>query len=585
MLGNKRPSVVSGRLNFPVKKKLVPLPSWIDKDPVPEAISGIEMAGKRRFVDLGTVPVPRPTGPRADKRRQNKVVETSRWVGSTYCLLDNNLYGMQLTSAGVAADLQASKDYFYPDIVIPAEDTSRAAAAMFSAPIGLRVMQQHYGARSGVDVGPNGAYNGYTLNSAGNTLVSGSSADVSWESGVLIPANPTWNGSYPINSADTLKQAGSLATGSMWFNQLGFQWCPIGVNHLDKNDFAKLAEYKYFRFKKFGMRITFDGPSFHKAKRNELMTSYQYAPPVNYPGFVGASNQFHGEGPAYASTGHADNGWRGDASLDYTSYRDFYQDSSGGLHYDVMYNTTRAGPKYSCVQPYGVYDYMVIGPEQLKQLDLPALMGYSDKTGASTQGLGALHVWDTLREHGIPVHRAKKNYIDLEWKPYTINLKDDANAIGDVPYMDQDNAGPYGPSVELSGLARISSAQITPRAVAEAQTTALNTIKQLPYLNGYPFAHIGPVVLVRFAADPGVSSTPTFSSATPPALSGMTTRVNPICASIPVHVKCWSTYEAYGEDFETFDTSTLNMWKAPVAPAVFPYNNAAGPTVDPTNAG
>lgn len=579
MIGNKRRTVVSGRLNFPVKKKVVPLPSWIDKDPVPEAISGIQMPGKRRFVDMGTVPVPRPTGPRADKRRQNKKVETSRWTGSTYCLLDNNLYGSAVNENGLSSNVMVNSDYNYPDVVIPSDDTSRAAANMFSAPIGLRVMQQHYGARSGADIGPNGAYLGKTINSAGTALISGASADTAWESGVLFPAQQVWNGSYVTATTDYAlgSEGASVNTGSMWFNQMGFQWCPIGVNHLDKNDFNDLSEYKYFRYKKFGMRITFDGPSFHRAKKNEVMTSFQYAPPVQQSGFYGAVNQGHGEGAPFAGA-PIDNGWRGDASIDRIAT---------DLQGFTKYNTVRAGPKYSCTQPYGVYDYMVIGPEKLQQLDLPALMGYSSKLNASTTGLGALHVWDTLREHGIPVHRAKKNYIDLEWSPYTINLITDPNAIGDIPILDQSSAGPYAPSVELSQLSRKSSAQITPTAVAQSTSTCRDNLKQLSWLNGYPYAHIGPVVLVRFAADPGVSVGPMFSTAEGQTtqVARMVCRVNPIVASIPVHVKCWSTYEAYGEDFDTFDTSTLDMWKQPVKPSVYPYNTAIPDTVDPTNVG
>lgn len=578
MIGNKRPSVVSGRLNFPVKKKLAPLPSWIDKDPVPEAISGIQMPVKRRFVDLGTVPVPRPTGPRADKKRENKKVESSRWTGSTYCLLDNNLYGSGLSTLGATNTLFTSPDYKYPDILVPSDDTSRTAQGMFSAPIGLRVMQQHYGARAGSIVGPTGAYNGSTPNLAYNALIDASTVDAAWERGVLMPDGVGWDGSFPTSSADgsLLSNGGSTLPGSMWYNQLGFQWCPIGVNHLDANDFAKLSDYKYFRFKKFGMRITFDGPTFHRAKKNEVMTSYQYAPPVSATsGFFGASNQYHGEGLAFGNGGAVDNGWRGDASIDRT-----VTDIAG----TARYNTTRAGPKYSCVQPYGVYDYMIIGPEKLQQIDLPGLMGYSDKLNSSTLGLGAIHVWDTLREHGIPVHRAKKNYIDVEWKPYAVNLLEDSAVIGDVPYMDQTVAGPYGPSVEIVDLQRKSSSQITPNAAVNCTTAFRDALKTLPISNGYPYAHIGPVVLVRFAADPGVTASPYLGSLNTD-LQGMACSVNPICASVPVHVKCWSTYEAYGEDFDTFDTSTLDMWKVPVKPAVYPYNNTISDTVDPTNAG
>lgn len=588
MLGNKRRTVVSGRLNFPVKKKVVPLPNWIDKsDAVVDGLFDVEMPGKRRFVDLGNIPVPRPTGPRADKRRQNKVVETSRWVGSTYCLLDNSVYGTVTTAGLTPANENAyvPMDYQHQDLIIAGNDSSRAASSMFSAPIGLRVMQQHYGARAGVDVGPDSAYGGYTINSTGTALVSGASQNVAWESGVLYPGNYTSVGAgLPLSSTDVAKTGGSFNTGSMWFNQLGFQWCPIGVNHIDKNDFAKLSEYKYFRFKKFGMRITIDAPTYHQSKKNEVQYSHTYAPPSVREGFFGSASNVHGTGPAFQSGGSSWDGkmytgWLGDASLDISTTAT----NPSTAQAQRVYNVSRAGPKTTCAQPYGMYDYMIIGPERLQQLDLPSLMGYSDKSDASTSGLGALHVWDTLREHGIPVHRANKRTIDIEWKPYSVSLVDDPNQIGDVPVMNTQVAGPYSPVVEMVDLQRKSSQYITPKAIALFDTTAYDALKKLPVQNGYPYAHIGPVVLIRFAADPGVSCSAQFNT-DGSTVAQIVARVNPITASVPIHVKCWSTYEAFGEDYDTFDTSTDNMWKIPVVPNVFPYNQASN-FVDPTLAG
>lgn len=579
MLGNKRRSVVSGRLNFPVKKTRS-LPAWIDKDPVLEGLSGIqETMPKRRFVDLGNVPVPRPTGPRADKKQQNKKIEMSRWVGSTYVTLDNQVMSRleEASSPDPAAIYYAvNQDYQYPDIVIPPDDVSKVGANMWSAPIGLRVMQQHFGSRAGTMVGPKACVNGYAIGTDGASLVAGTSSGAAWSNGVLMPASDVYTMSAMVNDlagqttiSDPLRQMGGLNTGSMFFNQIGFQWCPIVPNFIDKNDYNKLSEYKYIRFLKFGMKITIDGDSFHRSKKNNLMTSYQYAQPVR--------NSFVG-----AATGHEYNYYSGNGST-------FIGEASVDKFPTTVGSTTenffRAGPKASCVQPYGAYEYMIIGPEKLQQLDLPALMGYSNKQGAATDGLGCVHVWDTLREHGIPVHKAKKNVIDISWKPYTVSLVEDPVAITTVVGLDSKQAGPYSPSVELSSLARQSANSVTPYKFVTSDTTCLTSLRNMNYVNGYPYAHIGPVVLIRFACDPGVSSQAHKLNNT--TTSGITTFtvVNPMCATVPIHVKCWSKYEAYGEDYDTFQVSTGDLWKVPTLPTVYPLEQALPNTIDPTNVG
>lgn len=574
MLGNKRPSVVSGRLNFPVRKKVAPLPGWIDKESVVvEGISGLqESMPKRRFVDLSNVPVPRPTGPRADKKNQNKKVETSRWVASSYVTLDNQLYNFLDTTVTPALTYQQyNKDYQYADVVLAPDDVSKVGANMWSAPIGLRVMQQHFGARAGASVGPYACVSGKApVYGAANYLVDGSVPDGAWAKGVMFPSGPIYGGSQFIGASDIQYQLGSANTGSMWFNQIGIQWCPIGVNHLDKNDFEKLSEYKYFRFKKFGMRITIDGDTFYKSKKNNMMTSYQYAAP--YANMFGGSATGH----SYTAGGIKETGVNalyGEASLDLTRWS---SDNASG------YNVTRAGPRASCTQPYGTYEYMIIGPERLQQLDLPGLMGMSDKPGAKTDGMGCIHVWDTLREHGIPVHKAKKNVIDISWKPYSVNIKEDPASIGVTALLDQTTAGPYGPVVEMADLNRTSNSAITPFLFSTGAVNTMTALRNLPLENGYPYVHIGPVVLIRFAADPGVSCQlmKIGTGATDQATS---TVVNPISATVPYHVKCWSTYEAFGEDFDTFDVTTTDMWKAPTYPTVWPiHQGAAG---DGTNVG
>lgn len=576
MLGNKRRIVSNGRINWPVKKKVTPLwPEhfWEAKEFEAGGLEELQMPGKRRFVDLGNVPVPRPTGPRADKNRQNKKIESSRWVGSTYVTLDNQvMIRAYQTASGQPFQFKYSvnQDYQYPDIILPADDVSKVGANMWSAPIGLRVMQQHFGSKAGTMVGPKSCVNGYAL-AAGNTLVPGTSANAAWSDGVLLPATNQFTMSSMVNSTiDPLQQMGGINTGSMFFNQIGVQWCPIVPNFIDKNDYNKLTEYKYIRFLKFGMKITMDGDTFHRSKKNNVMTSYQYAQP--------AKNQFTG-----AATGHQENNdnsetnqyqyFIADASVDAIS------NASGNIEY------TRAGPRASCVQPYGAYEYMVIGPEKLEQLDLPALMGYSDKQGASTDGLGCIHVWDTLREHGIPVHKCKKNVIDISWKPYAVNLVEDPVSISPVVALDSKQAGPLRPSVELRTLSRQSSSSVSPYKFVTGDSDCRTALRNMNYINGYPYAHIGPVVLIRFACDPGVSSQGHKTNNNPDSGMETFTVVNPMCATVPVHVKCWSTYEAYGEEYDTFAVTTTDLWKLPTLPTVYPFEQAVPNAVDPTNAG
>lgn len=527
---------------------------------------------KRRFVDLSNVPVPRPTGPRADKKRQNKKVETSRWVGSSYVTLDNQVMGSLSSNALTMA---VNQDYQFPDIVIAPDDTSKVGSNMWSAPIGLRVMQQHFGSRAGTMVGPRASYDGYTpvYATGGNSLVNGTVASSAWTSGVLLPATNQYSMSTFTTANDPLRQQGALNTGSMFFNQIGIQWCPIVPNFLDKNDFEKLSNYKYLRFLKFGMRITIDGDSFHRSKKNNVMTSYQYAQPAA---------QFFGG----AATGHLENGYPagvwggeqaayGDASVDFNHI----PSGDGGVS-TTHYNITRAGPKASCVQPYGSYEYMIVGPERLQQINLPALMGYSSTVDAVTDGLGCVHVWDTLREHGIPVHKCKKNVIDLSWKPYAVNVV--STGIGTL--LDTETAGPLSPVVEIDVLTRQSAPNVTPKLFCDGYDATMNSLSSMSYSNGYPYAHIGPVVLIRFACDPGVSTQAhKVNNNTDTTIQAFTV-VNPMAATIPFHVKCWSTYEAYGEDFDTFDVNTSNMWKLPVLPTVYPYEQANPNTLDPTNA-
>lgn len=515
----------------------------------------LDMPTKKRLrTDPGLTPKARPVSvTRANTRRENSKKDVSVWQGSSYCMLDNSAYGYANDVTSENGQQLKVFDYQYPDIVICADDTSSIGKNMWSMPIGLRVMQQHYGAFAGCSVGAHANYLARARATSGAGTVSGATVDAAWTQGVALPSytGVPLTDNLPL-TADVRRMQGSINTGSMFYNHIGIQWNPLGVNFLDDNDWNKLANFKYFRFLKFGMKITPQGPSYRSACKKQSSTVFQYPYAPLTADAIDLKPTF------------------GSASTDHRMYDYIKTFQSSGA---PVTNVVRAGPARAQSQPYGLLEYMIVGPERLYNLNLPGLMGY-DQSGTAT-GLGCVHVWDTLKELGIKVHTYKGGSIDLTWKPYSYLLDSAGN-------IDQTQAGPLSPVVEIDKVSRLSNSSITPYFIHNGDATALSQLKALPYVNGYPYAHIGPAVLMRFAGDPGVSCHLVSKSGWG---EGVSSTVNTLAATVPFTVKCWSKYHAWGEDFDTFDMVTTNMFPQSVLPTAQPFETERPNTIDPTNAG
>lgn len=470
--------------------------------------------GRRRLDPKANVGVPRAiSSKRAEFKRENVLRDVALWEADAVIVVDNHMFMMGGTTSA-PTDYVQNEDNMWLDIPMLPRDISPIAKQMFSAPIGLRVMQTHWGTRAGVTVGPSC----YAYAETPLTLTA--------TDGVYVPQSAFGRSNNSFETtADGRGQLGSLATGTKWYHQLGFQWNPIGVNLLPANDWAKCADYKYFRYKRFGMKITIDAPLFRTSQKYKTTTRIKY-------------KQTGGTNP-------------------YTFSNVLVP---GGAE---QYMSEAAQMGESAIA-FGAYEYMIVGAETLRNTNLPDLMGYSKKLNADTDGLGAVHVWNSLLETGVKAHRCTSNVIDLSWKPYSAELPLNSNVVSAPDYLHIE-AGPIGPSVEISSLYRRSSTHITPGLVADNDSDCFQYLDKLPMLNGYNFKHYGPVVLLRFCMDPG-ADVQAFNRGTSDNVF-----IGAYCAggsvSCGVSVKCWASYECFGENHQAFDIASVgSSWAQGVDP-------------------
>lgn len=541
MLGNKRRLVVSGRLNFP-SRKVRPLPAWIDKDPVLEGLSGIEMDSAMQ--DAGIMKKIAPVGKRCASWRSNREtgVSINKYDGGFY--MDNQAeLNTGLTVDGnfaPAVDTSVfmyNGEYFRPQLGWLARDKSgkdtvtEFSNSMPSWKIGLVGLQVHGGSYAGSLVGQEATSTAVAVGAwaEDERYVPGEVQPFGYvkdSTGSIQPMNMSGT-----NAAMTVFQNKSLGRPGVFWNMHAFQWNPIGVGIVEGQKWDEITEkYQKFRFTKFGMRIDIlDAPFFEKESTGAIAVN-------------------HGEVPTFNQT-NIGTGIPGNAQ------------PGGSL--DAINTNPGTLPKQS--QRSGVAEYMVIGRDHLQNIDIASLMGYqaSDATVGIEGPQGVEHIWSSLVERGFKVHRMKpgQRSIKLSWKPSSVTYTSDMLAVDDYT---EPSIGPIGPVVNLYNVVRHLPNQslITPaKYFADPNSTdftnCMKTLSKSPYNAAYNFFHYGPVVIVRCMSKAGATLCPAKATYSVGGVNYTTDHWSLRCNRlipeyIPYTVTCWARWQAFEERTKSF---------------------------------